>query len=501
MRLVAEDLERKGEGTKAVAFLRRALVISPGDPSLLIALAARLANLGRASEAVRLFGEAANTEEFAPEAHFGMGRTLAGHGGVELGRKHYERALEMAPGYTHARSALALLLARIGETAAARAEAERALSEAPDDPTATIALAVAEISERNFSAAETRLRPLLAGSLPTPAERAAALGVLADALNGQGRIPEAFEIYTSSNEGNRVKFADGYAASAQNLVDRIAMLTSDFERETRGRWAGAPLVDGETPPDLLGHVFLIGFPRSGTTLLENVLAAHKDVVALEEKTALAKAEAEFLHTPGGAARLAAIEPEQAARFRRDYWRIVRQFVDPSGKMFVDKMPLTIISLPLVAKLFPDAKILFARRDPRDVVLSCFRRAFMPNPATYNLLTLNGSAKLYDQVMRLMDLYEAQLPLAIHEVRYERFIADFESEARAVCAFLGLPWDEGMNDFAAKSAQRTVTTPSAVQVRRGIYREGEGQWRPYTEQLAPVLPILEPWIGPKGYPVE
>ncbi len=420
---------------------------------------------------------------------------------MDLGRKHYERALELVPRYTHARAALALLLARIGEIAAGRAAAEQALSEAPDDPTAIIALAVAEISERNFAGAEVRLRPLLAGALPTPSERAAALGVLADALNGQGRIPEAFEIYTSSNEGNRVKFADGHAAGARNLVDRIAMLTADFEHEDRRRWGGAPLAADETPPKLIGHAFLIGFPRSGTTLLENVLAAHRDVVALEEKTTLAKAEAEFLHAPGGVARLSAIEPDQAARFRRDYWRIVRQFVDPNGALFIDKMPLTIISLPLVAKLFPDAKILFARRDPRDVVLSCFRRAFMPNPATYNLLTLNGSAKLYDQVMRLMELYAAKLPLAIHEVRYERFIADFEREARAVCAFLGLPWDEGMNDFAAKSAQRTVTTPSAVQVRRGIYREGEGQWRPYTEQLAPVLPILEPWIGPKGYPVE
>ena len=500
MRLVAEDLERKGEGIKAVAFLRRGLVLVPGDPTLMIALAARLSNLGRASEALRLFDEAAKTREFAAEAHFGMGRTLSGHGGVELAQKHFERALEIEPQYTHARSALALLLARIGETAAGRAQAERALSEAPDDPTATIALAVAEISDRKFTDAEERLRPLLAGELPTPSERAAALGVLADALNGQKRVPEAFEIYTNSNEANRVKFADTYAESARSLVERIAMLTSEFKQEDRARWRGTPLASGEMPPDVRGHAFLIGFPRSGTTLLENVLAAHKDVVALEERTTLAKAEGEYLHAPGGLARLAAIGPDEAAKFRRDYWRIVCQFVKPEGAYFVDKMPLTAISLPVVAKLFPEAKILFARRDPRDVVLSCFRRAFMPNPATYNLLTLKGSAELYDQVMRLMDLYEAKLPLALREVRYERFVADFEAEARAVCAFLGLAWDEGVNDFAAKAAQRTVTTPSAVQVRRGIYREGEGQWRPYAEQLAPVLPILEPWIAPKGYPV-
>ena len=143
-------------------------------------------------------------------------------------------------------------------------------------------------------------------------------------------------------------------------------------------------------------------------------------------------------------------------------------------------------------------MLFARRDPRDVVLSCFRRRFGMNASMYQLLTLQGAAAYYDAVMRLSELYRELLPLPLHEVRYESLVEDFEGTARAACDFLGLDWDAQMADFAARAPMRGISTPSAAQVARGLNREGQGSWRRYREQMAPVLPLLEPWVQRFGY---
>ena len=155
-------------------------------------------------------------------------------------------------------------------------------------------------------------------------------------------------------------------------------------------------------------------------------------------------------------------------------------------------------MPVIAKLFPGARVLFARRDPRDVVLSCFRRRFGMNPSMYQLLTLDGAAGFYDAVMRLSEVYRPLLPLARHEVRYESIVDDFESSVRAACDFIGLEWDDSMLNFAAKARMRGISTPSAAQVARGLNREGQGAWRRYRDQMAAVLPLLEPWVERFGY---
>jgi hypothetical protein len=198
-------------------------------------------------------------------------------------------------------------------------------------------------------------------------------------------------------------------------------------------------------------------------------------------------------------RLATIDAAEADRERQDYWSKVRSFgVEPAGRVFIDKMPLASIALPLIAKLFPDALILFARRDPRDVVLSCFRRRFGMNPSMYQLLTLDGAAAYYDSVMRLAEIYRDLLPLREHVVRYESLVEDFEATSRATCEFLGLEWDQKLTEFAAQARSRGISTPSAAQVARGLNRDGAGVWRRYREQLAPVLPLLERWVRRFGY---
>ena len=321
--------------------------------------------------------------------------------------------------------------------------------------------------------------------------------MLGDALDGAGRYREAFEAYTQGKAEIRGLFAGTFERPGGGAGEGVGRVLSQFLDAPAKAWAkpARPMVgEGER-----GHAFLLGFPRSGTTLLEQVLASHPDVAALEERPVLLDAEIEFLTDAGGVKRLSETASDVLEPFRLSYWRRVREFgVEPSGKVFVDKQPLNTFRLPLISKLFPEAKIIFAIRDPRDVVLSCFRRSFNVNASMYQFNTIEGAAKYYDAVMEAGDAFVNGLPLELLKVRYEDLVADFDTTGRALCDFLGLAWTKRLKDFAKTAQARRIATPSSAQVGRGLYEEGVNQWRRYAFALEPVLPLLQPWIEKFGY---
>jgi hypothetical protein len=166
-------------------------------------------------------------------------------------------------------------------------------------------------------------------------------------------------------------------------------------------------------------------------------------------------------------------------------------------VFVDKHPFNTFKLPLIARLFPDARVLFARRDPRDTVLSCFRHRFQMTDPVWQMLSLEGVAELYAATMAMAEASEEAFGLFTHDVRLEALIADFDGETKAVCDFIGVPWDERMRDFAAGVAARGVFTPSGPQLTRGLNAQGVGKWRDYAGELEPVMPLLAPWVARFG----
>jgi hypothetical protein len=247
------------------------------------------------------------------------------------------------------------------------------------------------------------------------------------------------------------------------------------------------------------HVFLLGFPRSGTTLLERVMDAHPDMEAMPERDCLLDPENDLTSLPDALGRLATLNGGDLAQHRKAYWdRVLVNWKAPSRRIFIDKMPLNTVSLCLIAKLFPNAKILFAVRDPRDVVLSCFRRRFGMTAQMFELLSLENAARYYDRVMKLAAIYREKLTLDLHQIRYEDMVGDFEREMLKVCTFLGAEWSDAMLHFAQNMSAKNIGTPSARQVARGLYAQGIGQWRRYAAQMEPVLPLLAPWIERFGY---
>jgi Sulfotransferase family len=185
--------------------------------------------------------------------------------------------------------------------------------------------------------------------------------------------------------------------------------------------------------------------------------------------------------------------------RQAYWDKVAasRGLPPANGTFVDMDPLKATRLPIIAKLFPQARIVIMRRDPRDVVWSCFHTNFALTSASYEFTDLRNAALHYDAMMRLTETCLARLPLTSHILRYDRLVSDFDTVTQELCAFIDVPWSPDMRHFDRTAKARGVATASAAQVRKPLYN-GTRQWERYRAFMDPVLPILQPWVDRYGF---
>jgi Tfp pilus assembly protein PilF len=503
LNLRAYGYELEGRDDLAHADLKRATALAPNDPLVRNAYGLILAKLERKQEAVEAFEAAVKLAPGFPQAQYNLGWAKEATGDLAAAQTSLETALALKPDYPDALARLAAIAFRRSEFAKAKELAERALALHPAQALALTTLANVAVAQSDYELADGLLAKLLADTNLQPMERALAHGVLGDLRHAQGRFAEAYEAYRQSNREKYSLYAARFdAPGVETIATYTAWLADYFEKPPQGLWAARKASHAPATDEPRVHVFLVGFPRSGTTLLGNVLASHEGVVSLEEKGTLDDATRSFLNNAAGRDRLGSLPAPDAAAHRSHYWRKVREFgAEPAGKVFIDKHPLNSIKLAIVAKLFPHAKILFALRDPRDVVLSCFRRTFVMNPAMFEFTALERAARFYHQTMRLSAAYRAALDLDWCETRHEDLIDDFESETRRVCDFLELAWTPELAAFAERARERAIATPSSVQVTRGLNRRGVGVWRNYADQMAPVLPVLEPWVKKFGYGAE
>jgi tetratricopeptide (TPR) repeat protein len=495
LNLAALKCENEERFEDAERLLRRAIALAPGDPAAHNALGLCLRHLDRTPEALAQFDRAVEIAPAFVGAHSARGGALESLGRLPEAEAAFRTAIELQPDNLGALAGLANLMSRRGDHGEARALALRVLAAQPGFPDAVNVVAAADLALGDAPAAQERLEAQIATASRLSAhELAMAQGLLGDVLDAQDRVSEAFTAYTECNLGRWRAYAKTYGAPsalefARGMIDRL-------EEIPPSAWSqGAATL----PEGVEGHVFLLGFPRSGTTLLEQVLASHPRIEALEERETLADTMRTFLTEPEGLARLAVAEEAELSSLRAAYWARVREEgAKIEGKVFVDKHPLNSLKLPLIAKLFPTAKILFARRDPRDVVLSCYRRRFAMSGSSYQLLTLTGAASYYDAAMQIAERLEPAIGPQTLVVRHEALIANFDETVGEVCDFLGIPWTDALRDFSGRIRERGVATPSGAQLAGGLSAEGVGQWRRYRQQLAPVLPRLARWVERFGY---
>jgi len=487
--------QRLGRFDEAARLFERAIELEPGEPAPWAALAAcRLAArqpraaLEALAAGLRRIGP--NPALFCAEA-----RVLQSLGRVGEAAARLRQALALDATCGEARLGLALAALEAGDwDEAQRLAPPLAAGRTPPAPWAWVRARIA-LARGDFEAARRFAAAAAQAPQLGPEQRSETLLLLGEALDGLGRRSEAFAAFSQGKAALRRLYA-ARAQASESETARLARIAAWLRDADPGQWrAAAPDEDD----GVRGHAFLFGFPRSGTTLLEQALAGHPHVVSLEEAPTLAQAQAKFLATDEGLERLARLTPAQAAAWRRRYWNeVARHGVDPAGRVFLDKAPASTLWLPLVARLFPRAKVLFALRDPRDVVLSCFRSSFQINAMTYAFTDLAETAACYGACMALARTCRAVLPLDLREARHEALVENFDVELGGIAAFLGLAPNPAMADVAATARRRVVRTPSAAQVRAGLNHNGLGRWRAYARELAPVMEALAPWIAAFGY---
>ena len=317
-----------------------------------------------------------------------------------------------------------------------------------------------------------------------------------EALDRLSRYDEAFSAFSEANWHYQELFRH-FAAAGEAYLHRIRYFKQHFSRLRR---RGGTLRDSVQPAGT-EIAFIIGFPRSGTTLLDAILRGSNACHVLDEKPFLA----EFISSLGTApeAALPALENlsgSQAAAARNDYLRKSLLSAKGGESILIDKLPLNIADVPFIVTLFPEAKFLLALRHPCDVVLSCFMQQFAPNGATMNMTSLEDATSLYDEVMSLWQFYQQAFSLNTCPVQYESLVTDPEATVRAVTSFLGIAYQESMLDFPRTAlSQDRISTPSYSQVVQPIYARSISKWQHYRNHFpSGSLRQLAKWVEAQGF---
>lgn len=393
---------------------------------------------------------------------------------------------------------------RLLQPGKALSELERlsSLKDAGTDSRALLLWANIQFQQRNYEEIRAVLPQRLNG-MKADRYTAGALKTLGRACDALKRYSEAF---AAASRGNEIQAGiESRLLSANAVRRRVEVFRSLFTEDWVKSWP--PVAHPEMSP-----VFMLGFPRSGTTLLEQVLDAHPGVQAMEEPptittvlrqaTALMQAKAIAEGGRQKAAgwksqwlsvmkRMASLDETQVAGLRKTYYEVAQQEVKlQNSALLLDKMPLNTVDIGLILRIFPNARFIVSLRHPCDCVLSGYMQNFKMNDAMANFLDLENAASFYSHVMNLLWQYEDvfELKERMHFVRYEDLVMDLEAEARKVLDFLGLPWDENVLKYDEHAQQRgTLATPSYQGVTQKIYDSSKERWRNYADWMEPVLP--------------
>lgn len=331
------------------------------------------------------------------------------------------------------------------------------------------------------------------GDFSNAAARQQELGVLYDKL---GNPAKAFECFTLAKES--------FAALSRQLgigsklyFDQVSEM-HEFVKKTEFS-ALDPLEtnDGREDP-----CFMIGFLRSGTTLLHQIVDSHPDVVVVDESPMSIAAMKVLENEPGGYPDgIATLDDSTARRARNAYFETLDVHIpsNSTGTVVIDKFPFNTTRAPLLWRLFPKARFVFSVRHPMDVCLSCFMQAFQPSIVTSPFLNMADTVRAYTDLMDMWLLFSSKANINYLNVRYEDLVANQEQISRQLFEFLGVSWDDRALKFYEHAQQSaSVSNPSYHQVVRPIYSDATQRWRRYDQQLAPFHPKMRPYISEFGY---
>ncbi|MCC6969323.1 MAG: sulfotransferase [Phycisphaerales bacterium] len=445
----------------------------PTNAEVLLLLAKAMINANRNERAVNTLKAAFERIKPTPTLLGLMGDAYLRQNKIEEALDAVNRALAMEPESQYA----VMVLARV-RWAEDKADEAGALLEKltpPLESPAVVTFAQVRRRQKREAEAEQMLLELLERANAMDDGLMSAKLVLGSIRESQGRYDEAFEFYKGGNDASLARFdPEGTRKFIDSLID------------VYHAWKAPTYARGD-PTDV--PIFIVGMPRSGTSLVEQILASHPEVFAAGELSDLEIIAQRACRRLGIQPRpypiyMPALTREQVLEMGRPYLDRIRATA-PGATRHTDKMPHNFRHVGMIWQLFPNARIIHCRRDPIDTCLSCYSISFNASHAYSN--SLEGLAFMYAQYRRLMQHWRTSLPLNLLEVVYEDLVHSPEEWSRKIVDFAGLPWNEKCLDF--HKTKRAVLTASVDQVRRPVYDSSIGRWQKFEPHLKPLIDAM------------
>ena len=492
---LAQGLMTMARYAEAITAYREVLALVPDDIQAHYSLANTFWESGDLEQALGVYKKALAVAPGDPKNHYIVAAAYLEAGRMDDAIACYQKALAIKPDYFEAHNNLGNVYERMHKLEKAEECTQKALGFAPDDPETNLSLAVLLRRRGEMEKAIATLEPLIERAMPARslARIHFELGQLHDR---QQDTEKAFHNFSVANDLQaQSELSSVY--KKEKFLSEVEVTEQALTAEWINSWASVT-----EDPDAATPAFIVGFTRSATTLLDQILDSHPAMQVMEEKEVLYHdliGEITKTHGDHNAA-LPKLNEEEIKNLRELYFRSVERYVERDAEaQFVDRFALNIRHLPLIVRIFPNAKIILALRHPCDVVLSNFMQNFKINNAMANFLTLDDTAQCYAQVMGLWQKCVELLPMNFHIVRYESLVADFEQEVRQLLEFLEVGWDDAVLDYVAHAKNRgAIYTPSYQSVVEPIYKRASYRWKRYSDQLAPVMAGLSPFIDAFGY---
>jgi tetratricopeptide (TPR) repeat protein len=468
IRMLAELAARIGRWRDAENLLRRAVELAPGWTSARANLALVLGRMGRPAEAIALLDSVFADE---PEAisHWNLkAATLGRLGEFEEAMRLYEGVLQRAPNQPKVWMSYGHMLKTVGRQAEGVAAYRKAIAFAPTLGEAWWSLA--NLKTVKFDDADIRaMKGALESAALSDVDRLHLEFALGKAMHDSAQPDEAFGHYAMGN-ALRLKLHPYRGEEIKRLVDEsIAAFTAEAFVRPGGCGSSDP-------------IFIVGMPRAGSTLIEQILSSHSQVEGTSELPDLPAVARQDGRYPASALKLSESERRERGEEYLKRASVQRRTARP---FFIDKLPNNWMYVPYIQLVLPNAKIIDARRHPMACCFSNFRQQFARGQDfTYDLQDVG---RYYSDYARLMAHVDSVLPGRVHRVFYERMVDDTEAEVRALLAYCGLDFEPACLEF--HKTERAVRTASSEQVRRPIYRDSTEEWRAYEARLAPLKSAL------------
>ncbi len=496
----AMEAWKNGQYDRSIQLFERAHRLNPNRVEILLDLGRAYGMRYRYEDADACFAQALRLSPNNAKTFRVLGENFRSLARFPQASDYFARAVAHQPRDTAALISLAEVSERLHRLDDAREAIERALALEPEHPTGLYLQAKLERRAGDPERAETLLRDLLSQPTKLLEPRWRSWYELASILDKQQRFEEAMQALEKAKQV--LRRSGKKVSSGADLIgeNNRAMLEALTKRHLEKWWEARESLQ---PAQRLA--LLCGHPRSGTTLIEQVLDSHPELVSADETNIMSDdvyiaLGNELPEVENPAERLDAASVDQLLGVRADYLCYAEAFLGQAlnGRMLLDKNPELTMILPVIARVFPEIKILCALRDPRDVCLSCFMQPLPMNAVSVHYLSIESTVAKYASTMQTWLTLRPLLSSDWMETRYEDNVADLEAESRKILDFLGLEWDAKVLHYHEHASEKHVRSPTYEAVTKPVYKTSVQRWRNYEKWLGPYLDQLDPFLRAFGY---